>query len=143
MKVGHGLLQWSDALATGVEKIDQQHRILIGILNQANLAFRRDGDLSALIKMIDALADYTLYHFEQEEEMMERSAYGEQHPDDELSHIREHQAFRDSIASYQRDLRQGRDIDRDALFAFLNQWLVGHVMGTDRKFGLYQTGLGD
>lgn len=137
MKIGHELLQWSDALATGVARIDQQHKMLINILNDANNCFREGGNADAQAKAMEDLIGYTIYHFDSEEELMESEGYGDRLPDDEKNHVREHRAFAKAAAEYQLALNQGESIDYETLFAFLNSWLLNHVMGTDQKLGKF------
>lgn len=137
MKVGHELLKWSAALATGVARIDQQHRMLINILNDANTCFRDGGNAEAQAKAMEDLIGYTIYHFDSEEELMESGGYGDRLPDDEKNHVREHRAFAKAAAEYQSALRQGKTIDYETLFGFLNNWLVNHVMGTDQKLAKF------
>lgn len=140
MRVGHELLKWSDALATGVARIDQQHKMLINILNDANQCFRDGQDAEAQVKIMEDLIGYTTYHFDSEEELMEAGGYGERLPDEEKRHVREHRAFAKAASDYQLALKQGKPIDYEMLFGFLNNWLVNHVMGTDQKFGRFLNG---
>ncbi|MCG2576919.1 bacteriohemerythrin [Dechloromonas sp. XY25] len=140
MKVGHQLLQWSDTLATGIARIDQQHQMLINILNDANNCFRAGGNAEAQAKAIEDLIGYTIYHFDSEEELMESGGYGDRLPDDEKAHVREHRAFAKAATEYQLALKQGKAIDHETLFGFLNNWLVNHVMGTDQELGKFLNG---
>lgn len=135
MKIGHGLLQWSDALATGIEQIDHQHMMLINILNEANLRFRQQEDKASLEKVIGDLVSYAVYHFDTEEELMEESAFGEQSPGEEIRHVREHRSFAAQVGQYQAAIRRGEAVDHATLFAFLNNWLINHVRGTDMTLG--------
>lgn len=135
IELSHEPLQWSDALATGSDLIDKQHKILINILNDANRCFSGRGDVDLQSKVIEDLINYTVYHFDTEEDLMEKNGYGEVQPDDELSHVREHRAFTGKVAEYRSAIRHGNPIDHDQVFAFLNSWLVNHVLGTDKRLG--------
>jgi methyl-accepting chemotaxis protein/hemerythrin len=68
---------------------------------------------------------------------MESGGYGVRLPDEEKRHVREHRAFAKAASDYQLALKQGKLIDYEMLFGFLNNWLVNHVMGTDQKFGKF------
>lgn len=136
-QLDHQPLQWSDALETGSDLIDKQHKILIGILNDANRCFRDNSELALQRKVIDDLISYTVYHFDTEEELMEKGGYGDSHSEDELSHIREHRTFTGKVAEYLAAIRQGNTIDHEQVFSFLNSWLVNHVLGTDKRLGAY------
>ena len=45
------LLEWSPLLSTGIESIDQQHRVLLGLVNELNDALE-DGTSDKHIKQI-------------------------------------------------------------------------------------------
>jgi hemerythrin-like metal-binding protein len=137
LRTGHELLKWNDALATGVARIDQQHQMLINLLNDANQCFRKSKDAQAQVKVMEDLIGYTTYHFDSEEELMEAGGYGDRLPDEEKRHVREHRAFAKAVSDYQLALRQGKPIDYEMLFGFLNNWLINHVMNTDQKLGRF------
>lgn len=137
MKVGHELLVWRDELATGINQIDRQHKLLITILNDANTSFRTQTDIPIRLKVLEDLVGYTIYHFDFEEELIESSGYGNGLPDDEKAHVFEHRRFAKTVGEYLLALEQGESIDHESLFAFLNNWLLNHVMGTDQKFAAY------
>ena len=132
MNVGNEPLIWSAALETGIEKIDQQHRMLVAILNQANRCFAEGGSQSERLSVMRDLVAYTVYHFDCEEALMDEGGYIEC-PEAEMAHISEHRSFAFAVTHYQRALEYGEGLDAKALFSFLNNWLLAHVMGTDRK----------
>ena len=139
MKVDTELLEWSDDFATGIDLIDQQHKILIGMLNQANLCFRSEENHEVQMQLIEDLLGYTVYHFNTEEELMDENAYGDSHPDEENTHISEHRSFTSKIYEYQSALRHHEVVECHALFNFLNSWLINHVLKTDKNLGKYLT----
>ncbi len=137
MKQGHEPLQWNDSLATGIENIDKQHKLLINILNDANHCFRENGSCELQEKVIEDLLAYTIYHFNTEEELMENRGYGEKRPEEELAHTREHRAFTGKINGYRSAIRRGEGLDHEKVFSFLNGWLIEHVMETDKRLGRF------
>lgn len=137
MQVGHTQLQWSDALSVGNETIDRQHRMLIGLLNEANECFRDGGDAVARWRVIADLESYTVYHFDTEEDLMESSGFADQHPTEAKAHVDAHRAFAAEVRQLEATLKQGKPVDYQTLFTFLNNWLVNHVMGTDRQLGAH------
>jgi hemerythrin-like metal-binding protein len=63
------LLEWGPALVTGVEAIDEQHKMLVDMLNEANLRMRSHIDRSVTEDIVRDLMSYALYHFETEEDL--------------------------------------------------------------------------
>ena len=75
-------LQWSDRFLTGVVEIDDQHRILVGILNEAGFRLSRDGGVDYLEQVTSDLLSYAIYHFATEERLMLQYDYGDAWPED-------------------------------------------------------------
>src|SRR5690242_14394389 len=81
-----GPTEWSDSMLTGVDEIDQQHRVLVNTLNDfaAKLAGNSDDRLFEQVTR-DLLA-YAIYHFETEEELIKRYGYDAAENDDANAH---------------------------------------------------------
>ncbi len=119
-------LRWSDALETGLDDVDHQHRTLLDIFNR--VAATRGAD--ALRAALDELAAYTRYHFGTEAQLMRSWPLPEGHRD---VHLHAHRRFDEFV---QRAL-QLVDVDPqavgDELAGFLAQWLRHHIMGIDAR----------
>ncbi|EQD42935.1 hemerythrin-like metal-binding protein, partial [mine drainage metagenome] len=61
------IFPWNDNFKTGLTAIDDQHRVLVSLLNTlaSHVAFRSEA--LSLEEVFDALTDYTIYHFKSEE----------------------------------------------------------------------------
>lgn len=85
------MLQWKDDFSVGIPLIDEQHKRLFEIGNTiAELLKTYDGQdaFIEIMDQIDALVEYTKYHFEQEEKLMDHYHYS-----DIEAHIKEHRDF--------------------------------------------------
>lgn len=127
MKDKYVLVNWSKSLETGVSFVDADHKVLINLLNQANDCIDQREESTVLGSVLDALVEYTDYHFLREEKMMHLSDY--QGMDDHKDIHRTLSGQVHSIYSeYQIDPSSVDPIDvRD----FLNSWLIEHIMGHD------------
>ena len=65
--IGHELIVWNDNLVTGVAEIDEQHRILVNSINEANTRLANNISAEILDQITRDLLSYALYHFETEE----------------------------------------------------------------------------
>lgn len=129
------LVRWSSSMSVGDRHIDEQHKILIDTINQlASAEVRNDRPLLAMI--IDELVNYTVYHFEYEERLIESAGF----PDLER-HRRAHRGF----VKWVEDLREEfthhrrRQLD-DRILGFLRDWLREHILGEDRCYRPYIAG---
>jgi len=121
------LVKWSKDLETGVTFVDADHKVLINLLNQVNDCIAEKEEMTVLGSVLDALVEYTDYHFLREEKMMELSDY---------SCLDIHQATHRVLSSQVRSVYENFQADpwnvnpisvRD----FLQSWLVDHIMGVD------------
>lgn len=134
MKARYEPIVWNESLMTGVASIDEEHRILVGMLNEANYRLSESSSREVLEEIVHDLMSYALYHFDNEEEMMVEKAYA---PEEKEAHFREHRSFSAKVAGLQQDLKQGKLIAREELLAFLNGWLIDHILNTDMRFARF------
>lgn len=125
---------WSDNFKTGIDKIDEQHKRLVEIINE--LAVRsivRPTD-DGLDKIFNELISYTDYHFCYEESVWEKYLL------EDVSY-REHKNTHENFLAKVTDLRgrldssSPQDVVEDAL-KFLIDWLIYHILDTDRKMAI-------
>lgn len=123
------LLHWSTELELGLEPIDNQHKQLITIINELNLAVEYNQPNSSMIPIIDKLIEYAHSHFHVEEEIF--TTYG--YPD-RSAHEAEHATFLDSL----KYIRWQCGIIEDSISAktrvFLLSWLCNHIRNRDLEY---------
>lgn len=67
------MVQWSEEYVIGIEKIDEQHKRLFEIANEAYKLLKDQfliDKYDRIVAIIKELKDYTKYHFQYEEEYM-------------------------------------------------------------------------
>ncbi|MFA5017588.1 MAG: bacteriohemerythrin, partial [Methylobacter sp.] len=124
---------WHDKLVTGIGKIDQQHQILVNLLNEANIKLTPNNNAKFLEEITRNLLSYALYHFETEEGLMQKYGYIE----DSDAHIRQHRSFSAKVVAVRNDIKTGIPISREDLLSFLNSWLINHILNTDKQFAAF------
>ena len=123
------LVQWTDALATGIPLIDQQHKMLVAYINDLHRALHQDHTDKVLLEILDALYDYTVSHFSTEEQFFTHSSYA-----DCQAHIDIHRKFTAKIAEFRDALAGGTARVSMKLLDFLKDWLIHHIQGTDQQY---------
>jgi len=129
----YDLIVWHDKLVTGIGKIDEQHQILVNLLNEANIKLTPNNNAKFLEEITRNLLSYALYHFETEEELMQKYGYIE----DSDAHIRQHRSFSAKVVAVRNDIKTGIPISREDLLSFLNSWLINHILNTDKQFAAF------
>jgi len=66
-------IEWNDNLATGIELIDEQHKMLLEKLNDISLAIERQLRVEVITKTLDFMMDYTDFLFSDEEKYMKET----------------------------------------------------------------------
>lgn len=129
-------LKWSTAMATGVRQIDLQHQELIEIINGLEAAHAAGEIGRAVAEILPRLAAYVMFHFGTEEAMMASLKHDGGHV---AAHMNEHREFAERMKQL-----TGRPLAADelpGLVTYLNGWLVGHIMRTDRELATQLNGL--
>ncbi len=121
------LIYWTKDLQTGIERVDEQHKKLVDLINELFEA-NRNKDRSLVAHVLDELVDYTVFHFKDEEEMMAEAGYRFLE-----EHAKVHQRFVDKVAGFQSRFKKGEDI-ADELLAILEDWLIRHIKLNDRGY---------
>lgn len=131
------LLVWDESYATGVAEIDEQHMILVHTLNEASVKLANDAGIEQLEQITQDLLAYALYHFETEETLMQEYGYEEGSPADAAMHLEQHRSFSAKVVAVRDGIKTGNPIAPADLLAFLNQWLINHILNTDKRLGGY------
>ena len=137
-------IRWSDQMATGVARIDEQHRFLVDTLRQANEKLLVEPSSVLLGDIAKDLLGYAIMHFETEEALMRRHGYDAEYPEVAQAHVAQHRDFSHRVVALCDQLREGREVSRLEVLRFLNEWLRGHVLGIDQLLGDFlQQKMGD
>ncbi|HRH81128.1 MAG TPA: bacteriohemerythrin [Thiobacillaceae bacterium] len=135
--ISHEPIVWNDSYLTGVERIDEQHQVLVNTLNEANERLANGVTRDLLEQITRELLSYALYHFETEEELMAENDYAARAAADNDRHRQEHRGFSQKVVAIREGLKDGRLVSREELLGFLNAWLVNHILNTDKKLAAY------
>lgn len=136
---GSALELWNQKqLHLDLAEIDNQHRELVGILQQANdlnktgISDQRQKIFTPLL--IKKLFHYTQFHFSFEEELMAKNDFPELG-----RHRSQHKEFIQTIISMAEKYKKTKGGLTDEISLFLKDWTVNHIIAEDRK---YKTFLG-
>lgn len=122
-------LAWSAQLSCGVAVIDDDHKVLVSQFNRLSAAIADKKEASLVGGVINALLDYTAFHFERELRLMQVTEF----PDLDR-HCAEHVALLATLRKMNADWRTGGATGRD-LLTFLGKWLTNHILGSDHVLG--------
>ncbi len=130
-------LVWNESFVAGVQEIDEQHMILVDLLNSAKVKLLPESDTKVMEQIILDLLSYALYHFDTEERLMGEYDYNKESPQDAHAHLDQHRTFSAKVVSARKALTSGEKISAEDLLQFLTEWLVNHILKTDFKLADY------
>ncbi len=126
------LIKWRDSYSVGVDKFDQEHMVLVELINEMFVIVRDKGSVATLNEAIAKLIEYTEVHFADEEDVMEKVNYPllEEHKEIHVNLLEQVFEFQKQIES------EGENLRTD-LYKFLRDWLINHILDEDMKYGEY------
>ncbi|MBI9079468.1 MAG: hemerythrin family protein [Pseudodesulfovibrio sp.] len=125
-------IKWNEELNVGVEQVDNQHKELIRIINGLINAVDLGRDKKTLENVLQKLREYTVFHFNSEEALMEEVRYNKRG-----EHINEHARLKRSIKDFQRNLYKHETLTSDMVLEFMKEWLLHHILSFDRELARF------
>ncbi|MBL6933047.1 MAG: hemerythrin family protein, partial [Rhodospirillales bacterium] len=117
-------------MSVGVQALDDDHKILVGCLNDFIDACENDEGILVTDSIFSILLDYTGYHFAREEKVMEVCGYKGLAAHKEL-----HQALAEKVVENRTRFVLNRDGELDEeVRQFLLHWLQKHILGCDMDY---------
>ncbi len=124
------MLVWREQYSVGVPRMDQQHKKLIGILNQLFDAMMNHHAFEVTEPLVKQLVEYTQTHFADEEALMAATGFPGLN-----EHREQHRRLIERVQK-QVALAAGKDLFQPVqLLHFLNDWLTVHIQQEDKLYG--------
>lgn len=125
-------IEWNDELCVGVKEVDDQHKKLIHIANELIEAVRQEHCERPLENIFRELREYTMFHFQKEEALMEKVAYPKRE-----EHAAEHTRLKTNVMDHHKLVYEREGCAPDAMLAFMKDWLLGHILTYDRELAAF------
>lgn len=121
-------VSWNESLSIGVQDMDDQHRVLLDLINQVWQGLVSQHPMQEIDGVVLDLEEYTRTHFGQEEALMEHHAYPGL-----ASHKESHALFIAKVNDLETRIAAGETIGLE-LLRFLSDWLTFHISMVDRQY---------
>lgn len=124
------LFDWNDEYSVGVYQMDNDHKKLFSIVNKLHEAMKDGIAEAAVAGIIKELLDYTRFHFEEEEKLME----GINYPG--LSAQKSaHKMLISKIEEFKQEAANGMAIFvASKLVNTAVDWLKNHILVLDKRY---------
>lgn len=128
-------IEWNKKYELGIEIIDYQHKKLVSLINDLHDTNEKKEFKEDLLGVIlDELAQYTVYHFSTEEQMMQKVNYVNYD-----SHHKLHANFVKKLEDFKERFSNKKENISESLFVFLKQWLIDHIEREDKEISYHIT----
>ena len=126
------LYDWNEKYSVGINSLDQDHQGLFSLVNQLFEAMRQGQAREILAETLNKLISYTRTHFKREEVFFSTTNYS-----DFRDHKKQHDLFIEKITEFKSQFDKGNQKVSIDLIKFLSEWLINHIMVTDKKYSTY------
>lgn len=123
------LVEWGPKLQLGIAEFDEQHRLLVDLVNKLYRAMRQSRGQHVINQVLEELAEYTVFHFGYEEKQFEAFDY----PETE-GHKKLHTDLVEKVVDLQDQIKKGETNVTMDVMDFLVDWLQNHILGDDKKY---------
>lgn len=128
-------IEWDDSYLLGIPDIDLQHKKLIAIANELYDAISGDENQckTEMPKILKKLTDYTVYHFSNEEELMQKIGYVGFN-----MHKNTHELFIKEVNFQIQNLSIERKSAILAFYKYIASWIFSHIAKADRIWATFK-----
>ncbi len=126
------LLTWSNEYSVNIQGFDSQHKKIVDLINELHSAMREARGKDVVGKILNELTSYTVFHFAAEEKIMKEHNYPGYN-----SQKGEHEKLTKQVVSLVDDYKSGKTVLSQEVLQFLKDWLINHIMGSDKKYSEY------
>ncbi|MBI9081928.1 MAG: hemerythrin family protein [Pseudodesulfovibrio sp.] len=123
------LINWDETMSVKVHELDEQHKTLIALINEAYEAIQKH-DERVMTELINKMRAYANMHFATEEGYMKKFGF----PEIE-NHKFKHVKFNNEVDDFKK--KQFEKTNLSQIFVFLSQWLITHIMDEDMQYVPY------
>lgn len=125
-------IEWTKELSVDIQELDEQHKVLVDILNRLHEAIITRTDTDIIDDIFNELVQYTIVHFAVEESLMRIFNY----PFYE-NHKKHHEQLTKQVIDLQKKAKNGDMTASMSLWTFLRKWLTHHILVEDKKYSLF------
>ena len=122
-------ITWNENFSVGVREMDEQHKRLIGMINEVNEVGNTTVGSETIFDVLTKMTNYALSHFEDEEQYMIKYNY----PDYSI-HKDQHSKFKDQLIIFCKNTKTHKNSIPTEIFSYLKTWLTNHILKTDMAY---------
>jgi len=124
--------EWKKDFSVGIKELDDQHKSFFDILKRLGKVAGGNKGMEIVGPVLQELNEYSRHHFTEEENWLKVIGYpGLQ------SQKQQHEFFISQVTDLQGRYSQGDANIPLSTVEFLREWLLSHILETDKKYGTF------
>jgi hemerythrin len=123
------LLTWNNKYSVGVQTLDDQHKGMVGVLNELHAGMMKGQAQSVAGPLLDKLMKGAREHFALEERMMSEARYAGL-----AEHRSKHQELIGKLGNFMERYRKCDPTMYVQLLNFLRDWFNDHMQKEDQEY---------
>ncbi|MBX3042411.1 MAG: hemerythrin family protein [Candidatus Kapabacteria bacterium] len=123
------LISWNNSLSVNVTKFDDQHKVLVNLINDLHEAMMNGKGKLVIGKILQDLTSYSESHFAEEEKYFAQYSYPKT-----VTHIKEHRDFINKVIDFRQGYDSGKLSISVEVINFLKTWLQNHINVVDKEY---------
>ena len=128
------LLLWDEKFSVHNEALDKHHKRLFELCNETFKLIDQENKIPvySTAKVISELYLYAIFHFSEEEKLLEQSNYPKLE-----AHKKLHQSFIDKLDQLKKQYENDDVLIDYDILNFLSDWLIYHILEVDSGYTDY------
>ena len=124
--------KWKKDFSVGIKELDDQHKSFFDILNRLGEVAGGNKGMEVVGPVLRELIEYSRHHFTEEENWLKIIGYpGLQYQK------QQHEFFISQVTDLQDRYSKGDANIPLSTVEFLRDWLLSHILETDKKYGTF------
>lgn len=126
------IVKWRDSYSVGVKQFDEEHKVLLELINEMFVIVRDNQDVAHLDAAVKKLILYTQEHFADEEQALEEIDYPALN-----DHKGLHSKLLEDVRVYKKKVDEKDEEAVLNFYHFLRDWLLTHILEEDMLYKDY------
>jgi hemerythrin-like metal-binding protein len=146
------LLVWNDSLSVKITEFDEEHKVLVKMINDLHDVIVFNNDFDMIAKTLKSLVKYAQTHFKNEEEFMKKHNYPhlEAHQEEHkrfvvkitimmcitaLNDSVDDKKFMEQLVGFHHKYHKGMNTAAAYVQDYVGSWIINHVKKADAHYG--------
>ncbi len=122
-------IEWNEGFSVGVRKLDEQHKVLIDMINKMIEMQNITVDSEVVSEVLNKMTEYANFHFNTEENLLKEHGYPEYE-----AHKAMHKVFRKKTVAFCMDTMVHKKSIPEEIVSYLKDWLTHHILTEDMRY---------